>query len=111
MKLKLKTSVVKNKNDLHTQLEKRREVIEEAVNNMKPAIPVQIEVKKKDKVPPKKVVYTSKRGSKAIFDSVRLCATIFGKDESTIRYKIEHPNSKDRHNSWLKGGKLEYYNN
>ena len=68
---------------------------------------------KENKIKPlaNKVIYTSKRGSKAIFDSVRLCAMIFGKDESTIRYKIKHPSSKDRHNSWLKGGKLEYYNN
>ena len=72
----------------------------------------QPEVKEsKVKTPAKKVVYISKSGSKAIFDSINLCAKIFGKDESTIRYKIEHPNSKDRHNSWLKGGKLEYYNN
>ncbi len=65
---------------------------------------------KKVKTPAKKVVYISKRGSKAIFDSIKLCAKIFGKDVTTIKYRIEHPNSESRLFDWLKGGRLEYYN-
>ena len=65
---------------------------------------------KKVKTPAKKVVYISKRGSKAIFDSVKLCANIFGKDTTTIKYRIEHPNAKYTFFDWLKGGRLEYYN-
>ena len=73
----------------------------------------QPEVKdKKIKTPAKKVVYISKRGSKAIFDSIRLCAKIFGKDTSTIKYRIEHPNAKATLDfDWLEGGRLEYLNN
>lgn len=71
--------------------------------------------KEKKTIPPtKKVVYISKRGSKAIFDSVHLCAQIFGVDESTIRYKINNPVPKKKNTSkggdWLKGGRLEYVN-
>lgn len=66
----------------------------------------------KDKTPGKKVVYISKRGSKAIFDSIGLCAKIFGKDKTTIKYRIEHPNVKTTSNlDWLEGGCLEYLNN
>ena len=64
------------------------------------------------KTPAKKVVYISKRGSKAIFDSIRLCAKIFGKDPTTIKYRIEHPNAKASLDfDWLEGGRLEYLNN
>ncbi len=107
MKLKIKRAGGNEVITLGEELKTRKNVIEDIVANVpQPAI-------KENKVKPstKKVVYTSKRGSQAIFDSIRLCAKIFGKDESTIRYKIEHPESKDRRNSWLKGGKLEYYNN
>ena len=67
---------------------------------------------KKVKTPAKKVVYISKRGSKAIFDSIGLCAKIFGKDTTTIKYRIEHPNAKATLGfDWLEGGHLEYLNN
>ena len=67
---------------------------------------------KKVKTPAKKVDYISKRGSKAIFDSIRLCAKIFGKDTTTIKYRIQHPNAKAILDfDWLKGGSLEYLNN
>lgn len=66
----------------------------------------------KVKTSAKKVVYISKRGSKAIFDSINLCSKIFGKDPSTVKYRIEHPNSKSAfHYDWLDGGRLEYLNN
>ena len=72
----------------------------------------QPEVKnKKVKASAKKVVYISKRGSKAIFDSIGLCAKIFGKDTTTIKYRIEHPKAKSCLDfDWLEGGRLEYYN-
>lgn len=70
---------------------------------------------KKVKNSAKKVVYISKNGSKAIFDSVHLCAKIFDVDISTIKYKIEHPIPKRKATlkggDWLKGGHLEYLNN
>ena len=70
---------------------------------------------KKIKTPPRKVIYISKSGSKAIFDSIGLCAKIFRVDESTIRYKIEHPTSKRKATrkggDWLQGGRLEYFKN
>ena len=66
----------------------------------------------KGKTSSKKVVYISKRGSKAIFDSIGLCAKIFGKDATTIKYRIEHPKAKGCLDfDWLEGGRLEYYNN
>lgn len=69
---------------------------------------------KKVKTPAKKVVYISKNGSKAIFDSIHLCAKIFNVDICTIKYKIEHPIPKKKAtlkgDDWLKGGCLEYYN-
>lgn len=69
-------------------------------------------VKNKVKTPAKKVVYISKRGSKAIFDSIKLCAKIFGKDPTTIKYRIEHPNVRASLDfDWLEGGRLEYLNN
>lgn len=73
----------------------------------------QPEVKEnKVRTPAKKVVYISKYGSKAIFDSINLCAKIFGKDTTTIRYRIEHPKIKASADyDWLEGGRLEYYNN
>lgn len=72
----------------------------------------QPEVKeKKVKTPPRKVVYITKRGSKAVFDSIALCAKIFGKDKTTIKYRIEHPNAKATLDfDWLEGGRLEYIN-
>ena len=75
-------------------------------------IVTQPEVKeKKGKTPAKKVVYISKHGSKAIFDSIGLCAKIFGKDTTTIKYRIEHPKVKSCLDfDWLEGGRLEYYN-
>ena len=67
--------------------------------------------KKKNKTSAKKVVYISKRGSKAIFDSIGLCAKIFGKDTTTIKYRLEHPKAKGCLDfDWLEGGHLEYYN-
>jgi hypothetical protein len=70
---------------------------------------------KKVKTPAKKVVYISKNGSKAIFDSIHLCAKIFNVDVSTIKYKIEHPIPKRKATlkggDWLKGARLEYLNN
>ena len=73
----------------------------------------QPEVKeKKVKTPPRKVVYITKRGSKAVFDSIALCAKIFGKDRTTIKYRIEHPKVKSTLDfDWLEGGRLEYINN
>lgn len=66
---------------------------------------------KKVKTPPRKVVYISKRGSKAVFDSIALCAKIFGKDKNTIKYRIEHPKAKTTLDfDWLEGGHLEYVN-
>lgn len=65
--------------------------------------------KNKVKTPAKKVVYISKRGSKAIFDSIKLCAKIFGKNPTTIKYRIEHPNVRASLDfDWLEGGRLEY---
>ena len=67
---------------------------------------------KKVKTPAKKIVYIGKHGSKAIFDSIHLCAKIFGKDPTTIKYRIEHPNIKYNLDfDWLEGGRLEYLNN
>lgn len=72
----------------------------------------QLEVKeKKVKTPSRKVVYIAKHGGKATFDSVGLCAKIFGKDKTTIKYRIEHPNTKITGYDWLDGGHLEYINN
>lgn len=73
---------------------------------------VQLEVKeKKIKSFSKKVVYINKSGSKAVFDSVHLCAKIFHKHPSTIRYRIEHPKVRASLGfDWLEGGKLEYIN-
>lgn len=72
----------------------------------------QPEVKeKKVKTPTRKVVYITKRGSKAVFDSIALCAKIFGKDKTTIKYRIEHPKTKSTLDfDWLEGGRLEYIN-
>ena len=72
----------------------------------------QPEVKeKKVKIPPRKVVYITKRGSKAVFDSIALCAKIFGKDKTTIKYRIEHPKVRATLDfDWLDGGRLEYIN-
>ena len=109
LKLKLKIGT-KNKPNLGEQLQTRAKVIEETVKNI-PSV-VQPEVKeKKIKTPPRKVVYITKRGSKAVFDSIALCAKIFGKDKTTIKYRIEHPKAKAALDfDWLEGGRLEYIN-
>lgn len=108
MKFKFKSAGINKVKDLGEELKTRKKVIEDIVANLP-----QPEIKdKKIKTPTKKVVYISKRGSKAIFDSIGLCAKIFDKDASTIKYRIEHPNVKSCLDfDWLKGGRLEYLNN
>lgn len=90
-----------------SKLKTRQKVIQEVVSN----IPQPDIKEKKVKSPAKKVVYISKSGSKAVFDSVHLCAKIFGKDPSTIKYRIEHPKVRASFDfDWLEGGRLEYIN-
>lgn len=113
IKLKFKPTFggTTHKDDLNKQLNTRHEVIEEAVNNMPSVVESKVK-EKKIKSPAKKVVYISKSGSKAIFDSIHLCAKIFGKNPSTIKYRIEHPKVRATTTDfdWLEGGKLEYIN-
>lgn len=108
MKFKVKSAGSNKVKDLGEELKIRKKVIEDIVaNTYQPAI-------KDDKIKSsaKKVVYISKRGSKAIFDSIKLCAKIFGKDPTTIKYRIEHPNVRASLDfDWLEGGRLEYLNN
>lgn len=63
----------------------------------------------------KRVVYTSKKGQRAIFDSLGLCASMLNTSPNRVKYRIEHPILKNKSNrksdDWLKGGKIEYYNN
>ena len=107
MKFKVKSTGTKRVIDLGKQLKTRQKVIQEVVSN----IPQPDIKEKKVKSPTKKVVYISKSGSKAVFDSVHLCARIFGKDPSTIKYRIEHPKVRASLDfDWLEGGRLEYIN-
>lgn len=58
----------------------------------------------------KRVVYTSKGGKRAIFDSINLAALIFGVDASSVRARLNGPTLRRRKDDWLKGGKIEYVN-
>ena len=109
-KFKLKPSTTKQKKEeFRKRMESDRRVILETVKEIQ-TIPV-VEEKKESKIAPVKVVYISKGGSRAIFDSIRLCASIFGVDASTIKHNINHPVRKtlySKHGDWLKGGHFEY---
>lgn len=111
VKFKFKPIGVKNTNDkLIENLKKRSKVIEEVVNNT--SFVVQPEVKeKKIATPAKKLIYTSKGGSKAIFDSINLVALVFGVDPSSVRNMVGRTKVRKRKDDWLKGGSIEYFNN
>lgn len=63
------------------------------------------------KTPAKKIVYTSKGGSKAIFDSINLIALVFGVNSASVRNMIGRIRVRKRKDDWLKGGSIEYFNN
>lgn len=108
IKLKLKPTGVKNTNDnLKEDLKKRSKVIEEVVNNT-PSV-VQPEVKeKKIATQAKKLVYTSKGGMTAIFDSIKLAAMIFGVHPASVKNFIGKTRTRKRADDWLKGGRIDY---
>ena len=69
------------------------------------------EIKDKQfRTPGKRVVYTSKGGKRAIFDSINIAALIFGVDASSVRARLNGPTLRRRKDDWLKGGKIEYIN-
>lgn len=107
-KVKIKSTGVKNKTELNSQLQNNNEVIEKVIDNIEPAIHVQPVIKeKKNKPSSKKVIYVRNEAT-AVFSSIHLCASIFGVSTSTIKYKIEHSECKRKDSDWLKGGFLMY---
>ena len=107
-KVKVKSIGVKNKNDLNSQLQSNKEVIEKVIDNIEPSIHVQPVIKeKKNKPSSKKVIYVRNEAT-AVFSSINLCASVFGVSTSTIKYKIAHSECKRKNFDWLKGGFLMY---
>lgn len=104
-KIKINLTDIKSKNDIKKSTDKTIEVlkVDEKYHNTKSEVK-----QKKIATPAKKLVYTSKGGKTALFDSIKLAALIFGVDPSSVRNFIGKTRIRKSSNDWLKGGRIDY---